>query len=139
MTTSSSNNGSVSNRSEDGPLKRPGPSVQEILSRDTRPVPPALLETRNDYLDDPPGPGISRERYISSEFYQLEAERMWNRTWQVACRVEEIPHVGDHIIYEVTDYSLIVVRSSPAEIRAFHNVCLHRGRILRETGGPIES
>jgi len=62
---------------------------------------------------------------------------MWNRTWQMACRVEEIPNVGDHIIYEVIDYSLIVVRSSGTEIKAFHNVCLHRGRILRETGGHV--
>jgi phenylpropionate dioxygenase-like ring-hydroxylating dioxygenase large terminal subunit len=55
----------------------------------------------------------------------------------VACRVEEIPNVGDHIIYEIVDNSLIVVRSSPTEIKAFHNVCLHRGRILRETGGHV--
>jgi phenylpropionate dioxygenase-like ring-hydroxylating dioxygenase large terminal subunit len=64
---------------------------------------------------------------------------MWNRVWQMACRVEEIPTVGDHIIYEVGDYSLIVVRSRPNEIRAFHNACLHRGRILRETGGHVSN
>jgi phenylpropionate dioxygenase-like ring-hydroxylating dioxygenase large terminal subunit len=116
--------------------KRPGPSVQALLSGETRPVPSALRQTRNDYLDDPEI-SVDRERYFSPDFYRLENDRMWSRTWQFACRVEEIPKVGDHVVYEIADYSVIVVRSSPTEIKAFHNVCLHRGRILRETGGHV--
>jgi phenylpropionate dioxygenase-like ring-hydroxylating dioxygenase large terminal subunit len=118
-------------------IRRPGPSVAEILSRETRPLPTALREDRNDYLDDPPPDELERERYYAPEFQRLEAERMWSRTWQLACRIEEIPRVGDHIIYEIGEKSLIVVRSKAAEIKAFHNACLHRGRILRETGGHV--
>ena len=64
---------------------------------------------------------------------------MWSHTWQMACRVEQIPNVGDHVVYEVADKSLIVMRSAPTEIKAFFNVCLHRGRILRETGGHVSN
>jgi phenylpropionate dioxygenase-like ring-hydroxylating dioxygenase large terminal subunit len=118
------------------PTQQPGPSVQAILNKETRPVPPALRETRNDYVSEPP-PAIERERYFSREFYQLENDKMWCKTWQFVCRAEEIPTVGDHVVYEIADYSLVVVRSSATEIKAFYNVCLHRGRILRETGGHV--
>lgn len=37
------------------------------------------------------------------------------------------------------DKALIVVRTGPAQIKAFHNACLHHGRILRETGGHVAS
>ena len=66
-------------------IGRPAPSVEEILSRDSRPVPAALRESRNDYLGDPPVGDLGRERYYSPEFQRLEAQR----TWQIACRVEE--------------------------------------------------
>ena len=99
--------------------KQPGPLVAEILSRDSR-VPAVLREDRNDYLGDREDYELDRERYYSADFYRLEVERMWSRTWQIACRLEEIPRVGDHIIYEIADKSLIVVRSKPGEIKAFH-------------------
>src|SRR6516164_8645855 len=113
---------------------RPGPSVQEILNRETRLVPPALRQECNDYAAEPYRGEVDRERYFSREFYRLEGDRMWSRTWQMTCRVEEIPNIGDHVVYEIADKSLIVMRCSATEIKAFHNVCLHRGRILRETG-----
>jgi phenylpropionate dioxygenase-like ring-hydroxylating dioxygenase large terminal subunit len=48
----------------------------------------------------------------------------------MACREEEVARVGDYVVYEIGDDSLVVVRSGPGEIRAFHNSCLHRGRTL---------
>ena len=71
----------------------PGPAVREILSNDERPVPPALAEFGNDYLGDDFSSGIHRDRYISPDFFRLEGERMWPRTWQMVCRAEEIPKV----------------------------------------------
>jgi phenylpropionate dioxygenase-like ring-hydroxylating dioxygenase large terminal subunit len=75
------------------------------------------------------------EAYVSPDFARLEHERMWSRVWQMACREEEIPEVGDHVVYEIGDRSILVIRSAPDRIRAFHNVCLHRGRLLRERDG----
>jgi phenylpropionate dioxygenase-like ring-hydroxylating dioxygenase large terminal subunit len=78
------------------------------------------------------------ERYTSRAFHDLEVERLWRRVWQMACREEEIPEVGDHVVYEIAADSLIVVRAAPGEIRAFHNACLHRGRLLRDCDGRAD-
>ena len=75
------------------------------------------------------------ERYISAEFFHLERTKVWDRTWQMACREEHLPNVGDHVVYDVAGRSYLVVRSGPSTIKAFHNVCLHRGRLLRQEGG----
>ena len=55
--------------------------------------------------------------------------------WQLACRLEEIPYVGDYVTYDINDESVIVVRETAERIRAYHNVCQHRGRRLTEGCG----
>lgn len=68
----------------------------------------------------------------SPEFHRLEMERVWPRVWQIACREEEIPNVGDYVNYEIGQESILVVRNAPSSIKAFYNVCPHRGRRLRD-------
>ena len=72
---------------------------------------------------------------ISPEFLRLEYQRVWRKVWQVACREEELPRVGDFVTYDIGDQSVIVVRVAPDELRAYHNVCLHRGRRLPQGCG----
>ena len=55
----------------------------------------------------------------------------------MACREEEIPQVGDTLVYDIVDASLLIVRTAPDEIRAFHNSCLHRGTQLRAGPGHV--
>lgn len=73
---------------------------------------------------------VPAEDYTSRDFALLEKERMWPKVWQVACRQEQIPNVGDHLVYDICDESIIVVRSGPDKISAFYNSCAHRGRQL---------
>ena len=75
---------------------------------------------------------VPKEAYFSRDYAQLEKERLWPYVWQIACREEEIPNVGDFVTYDILDDSIIVVRSKPGEISAFHNVCPHRGNRLTE-------
>ena len=70
---------------------------------------------------------VPKERYYDPDFYRLEAELLWSRTWQMACRLEEIPRPGDFAEYEILDQSVLVVRSEDMGVRAFDNVCRHRG------------
>ncbi|MEA3149191.1 MAG: hypothetical protein QOD56_130 [Gammaproteobacteria bacterium] len=72
---------------------------------------------------------------INPAFARLEEERLWPFTWQIACRLEEITSVGDFVTYDIVDDSIIVVRTSASEIKAYHNVCPHRGRQLTEGCG----
>lgn len=76
-------------------------------------------------------------KYTSTEYYRLEIERIWKKTWQWACRLEQIPEVGDTFIYDICDQSILVVRVAPDEVKAYHNVCLHRGRRLRDFNGQV--
>jgi phenylpropionate dioxygenase-like ring-hydroxylating dioxygenase large terminal subunit len=78
---------------------------------------------------------IPRARYTSAEFAALEFERLWSRVWQVACREEEIAEVGEYCEYLLGDQSILVVRSGPETVRAFHNTCLHRGTRLADGAG----
>lgn len=114
----------------------PGERVyQSLLDEETRPVPASLRATSPGWLDPA---DIARERYFTRDFHRLEVERMWGRVWQMACREEQIPEVGDSLVYEIVDTSLIVVRTAPGEIRAFHNSCLHRGTQLRTGSGRVD-
>jgi nitrite reductase/ring-hydroxylating ferredoxin subunit len=69
---------------------------------------------------------IPSQRYYDEAFFELERERLWPHVWQMACRLEEIPNVGDYTEYRILDKSVIVVRTK-AGVKAFHNACRHRG------------
>jgi phenylpropionate dioxygenase-like ring-hydroxylating dioxygenase large terminal subunit len=73
---------------------------------------------------------ITKERYIDKEFFALENEKLWPYVWQMACRLEELPKVGDFVEYVVGPYSILVVRVSSTEIKAYHNACRHRATQL---------
>ncbi|MGI9596086.1 MAG: aromatic ring-hydroxylating oxygenase subunit alpha, partial [Acidimicrobiales bacterium] len=64
-----------------------------------------------------------------------EKERLWSRVWQYACRVDEIPEVGDYYLYEIVGRSYIVMRTAEDEVKAYPNACLHRGRRLKDYDG----
>jgi phenylpropionate dioxygenase-like ring-hydroxylating dioxygenase large terminal subunit len=78
---------------------------------------------------------VPKEVYFKQDFADLEAERLWPFVWQPACRLEEIPNVGDYLQYDIIDESIIVVRTAPDTIKAYHNVCPHRGRRLVDGTG----
>jgi phenylpropionate dioxygenase-like ring-hydroxylating dioxygenase large terminal subunit len=85
---------------------------------------------------------IPKQRYYDRGFFELENERLWPRVWQMACRLEEIPDVGDYAEYSVASYSVIVVRTGVDEIKAYENACRHRATQLalgcgRFGGGQI--
>src|SRR4030095_14407088 len=61
------------------------------------------------------------------DFYALEAEQLWARVWQMACRLEEIPEPFDFVEYEFLDQSIVIVRAEDLGVRAFQNACRHRG------------
>jgi phenylpropionate dioxygenase-like ring-hydroxylating dioxygenase large terminal subunit len=69
---------------------------------------------------------IPYDRYTSREIFDREMDRVWTKTWQWECREENIRQVGDFVVYDIGRSSILVVRSSPAEIKAFYNSCMHR-------------
>ncbi len=82
---------------------------------------------------------VRKERYYDEEFFALEAEQLWPRVWQMACRLEEIPQPGDFAEYEILDQSVIVVRTGDLGVTAFQNACRHRGVKVAEGHGNCAS
>ena len=114
-----------------GTARCPGPSVQDILSEERAGVPDFYLQESYRYLGDE---DIPFARYTSPSFFDLEMRYMWPKVWQWACRLEQIPQVGDYIVYDIGLHSILVVRLSSDCIKAYHNSCLHRGTNLRARG-----
>ncbi len=90
---------------------------------------PARWETLNH--------GIRVGRYIDKEFLDLEFERLWPKVWQVAARIDEIPEVNDFTTYEIGERSVFLVRVDEDTVKAYHNVCPHRGTALAEDSGTF--
>jgi nitrite reductase/ring-hydroxylating ferredoxin subunit len=112
-----------------------GISYQELISRDV--VPPPRTLTLESRFDAPPTT-VPVARYTTQAFHDLEMQHLWPKVWQMACREEEIPNVGDYTTYEIGNFSIIVVRTQQG-FRAHHNVCRHRGRKLCEADGHAAS
>jgi phenylpropionate dioxygenase-like ring-hydroxylating dioxygenase large terminal subunit len=84
----------------------------------------------------PGGPArVPVDRFIKQEYHALEVEKLWKKTWQMVCREDEIPEVGDHYLYRITHLSFLIVRTGQREFKAHYNACLHRGRQLRDCSG----
>ena len=78
---------------------------------------------------------IPKQRYYDPGFAALEAERLWTRVWQMACRLEEIPDPRDFVEYRILDQSIVVVRLDDGGVAAFQNSCRHRGLRLVDGRG----
>ena len=77
-------------------------------------------------------------KMFTPEYFELEKEKIFKKTWLNIARQEEIPNAGDYIVreLEVCDTSVLIVRGEDMKVRAFHNVCSHRlNRVAYEVKG----
>ena len=72
-------------------------------------------------------------RYYDPAFFELEKQKLWPHVWQMACRLEEIPEVGDYTLYNILQHSVIMIHTRDG-VKAFKNACRHRG--VRLAHGP---
>lgn len=114
-----------------GDSRCPGPSTREIIAADRDSAPAHLLEESYTFLGDE---DIPFRRYTDRDFFQAEVEHMWMKTWQWACREEDIPEPGDYHVYDICERSVLIVRAGSGEIKAYPNACLHRGTQLKPSG-----
>ena len=73
---------------------------------------------------------VTGERYTSSAFMELEMDRLWPRVWNIGGWAAEIPKTGDFITHPLGRESILMVRQADGTVKAFHNVCPHRGNRL---------
>ena len=90
-----------------------------------------MLKSADGALRDVPFPvndpeRIPVQRYFDEAFYKAELEHVWPHVWQMACRLEQIPDVGDWVEYSNVGHSVLIVRTASG-VKAYHNACRHRG------------
>jgi len=83
---------------------------------------------------------VSYEDSITAEHYEMERRAIFARTWLNVGRVEQLPRAGSYFTRELScaGTSVIVVRGTDGEVRAFHNICRHRGNKLVWNDYPRE-
>jgi Rieske 2Fe-2S family protein len=74
--------------------------------------------------------------YYDGAIYRQEKERIFCREWFCAGREEEMPAPGDYRVLDIAGESILLVRNRDLQLRAFYNVCRHRGARLCRTDDP---
>ena len=75
---------------------------------------------------------VPAEGYISAAVAALEKQKLWPKVWLIAAREEEFKKRGDFVTFDIADESILIVRDEQGALRAFYNVCQHRGRRLKQ-------
>jgi Rieske 2Fe-2S family protein len=79
-------------------------------------------------------PGLPGRDYCDERVWRREQDTVFSRSWFCVGRTEEIPNAGDYVARDVAGTSVIAVRGKDDVVRAFFNVCRHRGSMLCDEG-----
>lgn len=84
--------------------------------------------------------GLPAWTYFSGELLELEKAELFRKTWQLACHVSDVAEPGSYLAFDIVGERALIVRGKDGEVRAFHNVCRHRGsRVVADARGRCKS
>ncbi len=89
--------------------------------------PPGLEDLDRDLLIPP-------ARYTTPEFAALERAHLWSRVWLVAGVHLDVAKPGDYFAFDFGHESILVTCDEDGTVKAFHNICQHRGHTLADPG-----
>jgi phenylpropionate dioxygenase-like ring-hydroxylating dioxygenase large terminal subunit len=84
-------------------------------------------------------PALPGRDYHDPDIFEQERQRIFHRKWFCVGRAEQARERGDFFVVEVIDEGVLVVRGDDSVLRAFYNVCRHRGSELCEGSGRFKS
>ena len=74
--------------------------------------------------------------YVDADLFEAERQRIFRRHWQMLGPAARLRHPGDYLAVDVAGWKLFALRGRDGVVRAFHNVCRHRGaRLLADGAG----
>ena len=85
------------------------------------------------------GDPITKERYFSKEFMDLEWEHLWKKIWHIAGREQQLEEPGDFIIHDFMRESVIIAKQNDGSLRGFYNSCGHRAARLVWDNSSLDS
>ncbi len=94
------------------------------------PLPPSAqsLQPGNGYR-------LPAEAYYDQAWFHREQKQLFRRSWNFVGETRDIPQVGDYLTATIGGSPIVVVRGEDQKLRAFHNVCRHRGAQLLDAQG----
>ncbi|XDA99225.1 aromatic ring-hydroxylating dioxygenase subunit alpha [Sulfitobacter sp. LCG007] len=89
-----------------------------------------------DLPNDHDRKGLPAWSYFNTEMLEMEKDLLFRRHWQLICHVNDLPEPGDFITMDCVGERALVVRGQDGAVRAFHNLCRHRGsRVVAKESG----
>jgi len=83
-----------------------------------------------------PGHSLEAPFYVSPQMFDVDLRLIFEKSWLFVASEPEVPEPGDYVTVQIGRNSVILVRDDDMQVRAFHNVCRHRGsRILQDPKG----
>jgi len=78
--------------------------------------------------------------YHSPALLELEKQYVFREHWQIACHVSDIPEPGNYLAMDVVGERALILRGQDGAVRAFHNICRHRGsRLVADEKGSCRN
>ena len=83
--------------------------------------------------------GLPPWTYHNEELTEIEKDVLFRRHWQLACHVSDVAEPGDYVTFDMAGERALVLRGGDGRIRAFHNLCRHRGsRVVATSRGRCD-
>ncbi len=76
------------------------------------------------------GYSLPQEFYASEDVFKADFDQVISQKWIVAGHVSRIPNKGDYFLFKIGGEQIIVIRENAKNVRAFFNVCRHRGSTI---------
>ena len=89
-------------------------------------------------IPDQPAQQLPRDAYVDRAWFERERRDLFGCCWTCAGVVQDLAKPGEYVTVSAGDYPLMVLRDGSGTLRAFHNLCRHRGTELVEGSGRLE-
>jgi len=84
-------------------------------------------------------PDIPAGRYVAEDFFRLEQENIWHKSWLFAGHTDELLEIGEYKLWDDAGVPVVMVRGEDGVIRAFYNTCRHRGApVVKDQHGQTQ-
>ena len=81
---------------------------------------------------------IGADCYVDPAFLEVERDEIFRRSWQFLCHEEKLREPGSYVTARIQDRGVVAVRGADGALRAFYNVCKHRGHEVLAGAGRAE-
>lgn len=95
-------------------------------------IPAQTLQPGNGYQLPP-------EAYYEQGWFRREQRQLFRRTWNFVGETRELPQSGSYLTADIGGGPVVIVRDSAGVLRAFHNLCRHRGAKLLDDAGTCDA